>query len=244
MKKIPMVHKKLAAVLLFILLAGSFLLGVWYSGERKAVKKSVYKNGTIQYNIFYNKREEIKQMVERGLDLNDPDQSASMAPLTMAIDALDRDSMYGMVDFLIGQGASVNTDYPAENDIVFRRRTPLYEAVSFGDKKLFRQLLKAGADPGYRDKDGTTPLMFACYMANGNVDQDTVDIICSLFIAGADPSVVNKDGKTAEDYFEMGRRNIEKDMKTNRLTDEEKKQSRRYLGKIRVLLDQAVSSRR
>ncbi len=86
--------------------------------------------------------------------------------------------------------------------------------------------------------------MFACYMANGNVDQNSVDIIRSLLYAGADPSAVNKDGKTAEDYFEMGRKNIEAEMKNSRLTDEEKKQSRRYLGKIRVLLDRAVVSRR
>ena len=86
--------------------------------------------------------------------------------------------------------------------------------------------------------------MFACYMANGSVNQNTVDNIRSLLYAGADPSAVNQDGKTAEDYFEMGRRNIEADMKDNRLTDEEKKQTRRYLGKIRVLLDRAVRSRR
>ena len=42
----------------------------------------------------------------------------------------------------------------------------------------------------------------------------------------------------------MGRKNIEAEMKNSRLTDEEKKQSRRYLGKIRVLLDRAVVSRR
>jgi len=42
----------------------------------------------------------------------------------------------------------------------------------------------------------------------------------------------------------MGRRNMEADMENSGLTDEEKKQSRRYLGKIRVLLDRAVGSRR
>ena len=183
-------------------------------------------------------------MVKQGFDLNDPDQSASNAPLLMAIDVLDRNRMYGMVEFLTGQGAEVNADYSAENDIVFRLRTPLYEAISFGDRKLLGQLLKAGADAAYQDKDGTTPLMFACYMANGNVNQNSVDIIRSLLDAGADPSAVNKDGKTAEDYFEMGRRNMEADMENSGLTDEEKKQSRRYLGKIRVLLDRAVGSRR
>ena len=244
MKKIPTVHKKLAAVLLFVLLVGCFLTGVLYISGKKTAKKSVYKNGTVQYNIFYNNKEEIRRMVKQGFDLNDPDQSAANTPLLMAIDALDRNRLYGMVEFLIGQGAEVNADYSAENDIVFRRRTPLYEAISFGDRKLLSQLLKAGADAAYQDKDGTTPLMFACYMANGNVDQNSVDIIRSLLYAGADPSAVNKDGKTAEDYFKMGRKNIEAEMKNSRLTDEEKKQSRRYLGKIRVLLDRAVVSRR
>lgn len=244
MKKIPTVHKKMAAVLLFILLVGCFLLGVWHSAGKKAAKKSVYKEGTVQYHIFYNNKKEIKRMVSQGLDLNASGQTASNAPLTMAIDALDRDRMYSMVAFLIEQGALVNADYQTDSDIVFRRRTPLYEAVSFGDTKLLRQLLKAGASADYRDKDGTTPLMFACYMANGSVNQNTVDNIRSLLYAGADPSAVNQDGKTAEDYFEMGRRNIETDMKDSRLTDEEKKQTRRYLGKIRVLLDSAVSSRR
>lgn len=244
MKKIPNVHKKIAAVLLFILLAGCFLWGVWYTAGKKTAKKSEYKKGSIQYNIFHNKKKEIKHMVEQGLDLNDPDQAASDVPLIMAIDSLDRDRMYDMVEFLIKQGAEVNADYSAESDIVFRRRTPLYEAVSFADQKLLSQLLKAGADAGYKDKDGTTPLMFACYMANGNVNQNTVDIIRSLLYAGADPSAINKDGKTAEDYFEMGRKNIEIDMKNSRFTDEEKRQSRRYLGRIRVLLDRAVSNRR
>lgn len=244
MKKIPTVHKKIAAVFLFILIAGVFLLGVWYSAGKKTEKKSVYKEGTIQYQIFYNKKEEIKRMVSQGLDLNDPGQTASNAPLIMAIDALDRDRMYSMVAFLIDQGALVNADYQTDSDIVFRRRTPLYEAVSFGDTKLLRQLLDAGASADYRDKDGTTALMFACYMASGSVDQNTVDNIRILLYAGADPAAVNKDGKTAEDYFEMGRRNIETDMKDSRLTDEEKQQTRRYLGKIRVMLDRAVSNRR
>lgn len=244
MKKISAVHKKIAAVLLFILLTGCFLLGVWYSAGKEKEKKSVYKEGTVQSYIFNNEKTKIRQMVRQGLDLNDPGQTASSAPLIMAIDALDRDRMYSMVAFLIGQGALVNADYQTDSDIVFRRRTPIYEALSFGDKKLLRQLLDAGASADYRDKDGATPLMFACYMASGNVDQNTVDNIRSLLYAGADPSAVNQDGKTAEDYFEMGRRNIEADMKDSRLTDEEKQQTRRYLGKIRVLLDRAVSNRR
>ncbi|MBS7009775.1 ankyrin repeat domain-containing protein [Anaerostipes sp.] len=244
MKKIPAVHKRLAAVLLFILMVGCFLLGVLHSAGKRAAKKSEYKEGTVQYNIFYNKKKEIKRMVSQGLDLNDSSQPASAAPLIMAIDALDRDRMYSMVAFLIEQGAEVNSDYQTDSDIVFRRRTPLYEAISFGDTKLVRQLLKAGASADYRDKDGTTPLMFACFMANGSVNQDTVDNVRTLLYAGADPSAVNQDGKTAEDYFETGRRNIEADMKDSRLTDEEKKQTRRYLGKIRVLLDGAVSNRR
>ena len=72
----------------------------------------------------------------------------------MAIDALDRNRMYGMVEFLIGQGAEVNADYSAENDIVFRRRTPLYEAISFRDRKLLSQLLKAGQMRLIRIKTG------------------------------------------------------------------------------------------
>ena len=154
MKKIPTVHKKLAAVLLFVLLVGCFLTGVLYTSGKKTAKKTVYKNGTIQYNIFYNNKKEIRRMVKQGFDLNDPDQSASNAPLLMAIDVLDRNRMYGMVEFLTGQGAEVNADYSAENDIVFRRRTPLYEAISFGDRKLLGQLLKAGADAAIRIKTG------------------------------------------------------------------------------------------
>ena len=243
MKKIPTVHK-IGSCPAVCLISGMFSDGGFIYIRKKTAKKTVYKNGTIQYNIFYNNKKEIRRMVKQGFDLNDPDQSASNAPLLMAIDVLDRNRMYGMVEFLTGQGAEVNADYSAENDIVFRRRTPLYEAISFGDRKLLGQLLKAGADAAYQDKDGTTPLMFACYMANGNVNQNSVDIIRSLLDAGADPSAVNKDGKTAEDYFEMGRRNMEADMENSGLTDEEKKQSRRYLGKIRVLLDRAVGSRR
>jgi hypothetical protein len=69
----------------------------------------------------------------------------------------------------------------------------LLAAARIGDAVQVRTLLKAGASPEAKDKNGRTPLILAA--ANGYVDT-----VRALLEKGANPSVRDKDGRTAFDW--------------------------------------------
>jgi hypothetical protein len=69
----------------------------------------------------------------------------------------------------------------------------LLAAARTGDAAQVRILLKAGASPDAKDKDGRTPLMLAA--ANGYVDA-----VRALLEKGANTSVRDKTGRTAFDW--------------------------------------------
>ncbi|MDH1657963.1 ankyrin repeat domain-containing protein [Pseudomonas mosselii] len=76
-------------------------------------------------------------------------------------------------------------------------RTPLMEACWRGDIEEARQLIKDGADVNARNKNGTTPLMYAKTYAfsTGNIT-----LIELLLKNGADIDARDNAGKTAADY--------------------------------------------
>jgi predicted Ser/Thr protein kinase len=67
------------------------------------------------------------------------------------------------------------------------------EWAAQGDVEAIGRMLAEGTDIGYKDKDGTTPLMAAA--RNGHLQ-----VVQMLLDRGADPNARDKDGKTALDY--------------------------------------------
>ena len=67
--------------------------------------------------------------------------------------------------------------------------TPLMMAALHGHTAAVTEILRRGADPNRRDKDGSTALMFGC--TNGDLE------ICEALLAGSDPTLVSVDGTNA-----------------------------------------------
>jgi len=66
----------------------------------------------------------------------------------------------------------------------------LIRASETGRKGIVEKLLKLGANPNLKDKNGDTALIWAT--RNGHTD-----IVEMLLNAGADPNIMNKWGRTA-----------------------------------------------
>jgi hypothetical protein len=70
------------------------------------------------------------------------------------------------------------------------------DAAARGDAEAVDRILSEGTDVGYKDKDGTTPLMAAA--KNGHVE-----IVEMMLDKGADPDAKDRDGKTALDHAQQ-----------------------------------------
>lgn len=64
------------------------------------------------------------------------------------------------------------------------------ERATKGHVKVVQQLLKYGAYPDMRDKDGITAIMFACYHGH-------VNVVKVLLNTGANADYMSREGKTA-----------------------------------------------
>lgn len=86
-------------------------------------------------------------------------------------------------EYLVRAGASVNT--PSNNEL---HATPLQSAVAGRHAPIVKMLLKNGAQPNVRSRNGETPL----HAAAANDDIESIQL---LLLAGADLHLVNNDGK-------------------------------------------------
>ncbi|RYG68883.1 hypothetical protein EON80_10800 [bacterium] len=83
-----------------------------------------------------------------------------------------------MVKFLLEKGARVD----ARGE---RGETALLSATTFGDYQTVAALLKAGANPNLADREGATPLLYACM----GLSPDSLKIARALLEKGANPNL-------------------------------------------------------
>lgn len=127
------------------------------------------RNTRLQNALQKNQLEIARFLLRTGADINGG--AGSMPPLMYA-------AQYGLLDrltFLLAEGAPVNYTPDAY------RVTALRLAMEFKQPEAVRILLAHGADPNFKDKDGTTPMSY--------VDKYDEGFILSMIAAGGDPRV-------------------------------------------------------
>lgn len=123
----------------------------------------------------------IRDLVENKADVNKTDTKNWTALLAYANSQYDNAEI---VDFLISQGANVNS---VTNDEV----SSLMMASFHGHEQNVKSMIQHKADVNHKDSYGKTPLSSACLSGN-------VDIVRFLIENGADVEVVDKNGDTLE----------------------------------------------
>jgi ankyrin repeat protein len=124
--------------------------------------------------------EKVKQLLERGADVNAKDEILGETALMWA----SSNGQKEVVEFLIEKGADVNAKTRFGN-------TALMYASEKGHKEVVELLIKKGADINARDEYGWTPLVYAC------IHKEIVEI---LLQNGADVNVKDESGKSVLMY--------------------------------------------
>jgi hypothetical protein len=101
-----------------------------------------------------------------------------------------------MVALLLERGA------PIDEVSGLDKATALNRAARFGFPAAAETLLRAGADPDIRDRDGCTPLMHTT-MTVGKKKADPALASAILTLSKADVTITDKRGRTAQGYAEM-----------------------------------------
>ncbi|WP_207002691.1 ankyrin repeat domain-containing protein, partial [Trinickia mobilis] len=124
-------------------------------------------------------------LVARGADVKLYD--GGLAPIHMAIDARG-------VDILAARGADVNAPWRKDGVDLPKGTTALHTAARANRPELVQALLKAGANPNAKDKDGFTPLHYAASRSEIVARQ--------LLEAGAHEQMRTNTGLTAREILE------------------------------------------
>lgn len=93
--------------------------------------------------------EEIKVLIQKGADVNAPDENGATALHSAAVT-----HNFTIVRYLVSHGADVNAKTKTG-------LTPLHLTAHEGFKELSLFLVQNGADPGAKTKDGVTPVALA-----------------------------------------------------------------------------------
>jgi len=134
--------------------------------------------GSLLQAIWKGDTAAVKEMVEKGVDLN-PQTKLGKSPLHMAAKKEETE----IIRLLIAHGADVN----AGNE---NGKTPLMEAASAGQSANAEVLLSAGANMNAMDENGFTALMWAALLG-------FPDFVEKLLEFGAEVNTRSKDGRTA-----------------------------------------------
>ncbi|WP_205182846.1 ankyrin repeat domain-containing protein [Burkholderia sp. LMG 13014] len=111
-----------------------------------------------------------------------------LAPIHMAADAR-------AIGILVAAGADPNAPWKREGVDMARGTTALHTAARDDRPELIEALLKAGADPNVRDRDGFTPLHYAASRSEIVARQ--------LLAAGAGDQIRTASGLTARELLEQ-----------------------------------------
>lgn len=175
--------------------------------DRKTINRI---NKALNGAIYKNNAENIRRAIEAGADINNIDRYG-MTPFSNAVtlgylDVVKMLAEAGADPFICDEDGSTVLHHAVTqspemlkfiiglfSDIDIRSNTgmtPLSLAVVWGKAVSAEILLKAGADPNFRDNMGHTALMIAAYSGN-TCDVETARL---LIEAGADMTLVSDSG--------------------------------------------------
>jgi ankyrin repeat protein len=104
---------------------------------------------------------------------------------------MDENDERSEFEILASQGEWAEIDRRLDQDPSLATRvlgggcTLLTTLAGYGNKSVVRKLLSMGADPNFKDRAGSSPLLAACEAAFEG--RDTLNLIVGLLDAGADP---------------------------------------------------------
>lgn len=127
--------------------------------------------------------EKIREVLDRGADVNFFPKSRGMTALALAI----ANQQFAAARLLIERNADKNLS------------EPLALSCYFENLDLIVALLRAGADPNLANKSGVTPLMIAAREAS-------TEVVQAILNGGGDPNLRNREGKTALDSAKEARK--------------------------------------
>lgn len=165
--------------------------------ESKADPNLIDKNyDTPLRNAAYTGKVAVmRDLIKAGAKINARD-GYDKTPLMVAVSAWQPKA----VDVLLEAKADVNA--VAEDDLIGNTTALIFALMSYhGDpgkaERMIKALLKAGADPNTRDKEGKTPLMYGA-----NAGPRAVRLLLDY---KADPNAKDHTGKSAIDYAQFQR---------------------------------------
>ncbi|MEQ8353185.1 MAG: ankyrin repeat domain-containing protein [Leptospiraceae bacterium] len=132
----------------------------------------------LKRSILRNDEDKIHRILQSKPEL------VQQLPSTLLLEICQESVKISVLDALVEAGWSPD---PEIKDAM--GRSPLHLCVELGRNELVDSLLKLGANPNSRDRDGVTPLNL-CKSFSG-----TGEIAEKLRAAGGDPLLVDKSGK-------------------------------------------------
>jgi ankyrin repeat protein len=112
----------------------------------------------------------VQFLIERGADVNRPEEETGETPLHSALSKTDRLKYNLVLKVLLVHGANPNcVTKPNIETGAFMRdcrtkgETPLHRAAAFGEEEAIQMLLDSGAKIDAKDMNGETPLSWASW---------------------------------------------------------------------------------
>jgi ankyrin repeat protein len=135
-----------------------------------ALIESLGENLGLDAACFHGHWRLCKFLVERGADVNRPQEDTGETPLHATLCTANRLRRNVVMRVLLAHGANPNcATKPGEETGGFMRdcrtkgETPLHRAAAFGDEEAIQLLLDAGAKIDAKDMNGDTPLAWASW---------------------------------------------------------------------------------